>query len=104
VEQAQLPLIAAKTEASSALRGIGLVKVGGLCFEALWFACVCGTAAAATAAAAASLHTCLLAGQQRSDRHKTNHPNNTQPNTQPNNSCLGGAPASSQCKPPLRAA
>jgi hypothetical protein len=28
VEQAQLPLLAAKTEASSALRGIGLVKVG----------------------------------------------------------------------------
>jgi hypothetical protein len=27
VEQAQLPLLAAKTEASSALRGIGLVKV-----------------------------------------------------------------------------
>jgi hypothetical protein len=34
VEQAQLPLLAAKTEASSALRGIGLVKVRGSCTRA----------------------------------------------------------------------
>lgn len=33
VEQAQLPLLAAKTEARSALRGIGLVKVSDRLYQ-----------------------------------------------------------------------